>query len=126
MVAPCTYEYFAALRAQSEDTYQAAKLQFADRLIAVVESELVPGLFDHIVVKAVGSPLTNEFYVRAPGGNCYGSPLDPKNVRRRRLTHESPLPNLHFVGASTGLPGFATVIHFASLLYERLTGDSVY
>jgi len=126
MVAPCTYEYFAALRAQSEDTYQAAKQQFADRLIAVVESELVPGLSDHIVVKAVGSPLTNEFYVRAPGGNCYGSPLDPKNVRRRRLTHESPLPNLHFVGASTGLPGFATVIHFASLLYERLTGDSVY
>jgi phytoene dehydrogenase-like protein len=126
IVSPCTYEYFAALRAESEDGYQEAKQQFADRLIAVVESELVPGLSDHIVVKAVGSPLTNESYVRAPMGNCYGSPLDPKHVRRRRLNHQSPFPNLHFVGASTGLPGFATVIHFASLLYEELTGDPVY
>ena len=126
IVAPCTYEYFADLRAESEDAYQAAKHEFADRLVAVVESELVPGLSDHIVVRAVGSPMTNEFYVRAPKGNCYGSLLDPKHVTRRRLNYEGPLPNLFFVGASAGLPGFAPVIHFACLLYERLTGDPVY
>jgi all-trans-retinol 13,14-reductase len=126
IVAPCTYEHFAHLRARSEEAYQAAKERFADRLIDVVESELIPGLSNHIAVKAVGSPLTNDFYVRAPKGNCYGSPLDPKHVRRRRLNFRSPIPNVHFVGASAGLPGFASVIHFACLLYERLTGDTVY
>lgn len=74
----------------------------------------------------MGTPLKNQFYVRAPKGNCYGSPLDPKHVGRRRLKYRTPLPNVYFVGASAGLPGFATVIHFASLLYEELTGDRVY
>jgi phytoene dehydrogenase-like protein len=87
---------------------------------------LVPGLTDHIVEQVVGTPLTNDFYVHAPKGNCYSTPLDPQHVNHRRLNHKSPFPNLYFVGASSSLPGFATVIHFASLLYENLTGDSVY
>lgn len=126
LVAPCTYEYFAKLRSESEDAYQTAKQQFADRIIAVVESEFVPGLSDHIVERAVGSPLTNDFYVRAPKGNCYGTPLDPQHVNLRRLNYKSPFPNLHYVGASSSLPGFATVIHFACMLYGKLTGDRVY
>ena len=126
MVAPCTYDSFAGLRSKSEDAYQTAKRQFADRVIAVVESELVPGLSDHIVERAVGTPLTNYFYVRAPKGNCYSTPLDPQHVNLRRLNYKSPFANLHFVGASSSLPGFATVIHFACMLYEKLTGDRVY
>lgn len=126
MVAPCTYDSFARLRSESEDAYQIAKQRFADRIIAVVESEFVPGLSDHIVEKAVGSPLTNDFYVRAPKGNCYGTPLDPQHVNLRRLNYKSPFPNLYYTGASSSLPGFATVIHFATMLYERLTGDRVY
>ncbi len=73
----------------------------------------------------VGSPLTNEFYVRAPKGNCYSTPLDPKHVNLRRLNYRSPFPNLYYVGASSCLPGFATIIHFACMLYEELTGDRV-
>ncbi len=126
VVAPCSYEFFARLRSESEDSYQAAKALFADRIITVIESEFLPGLTDHIVTKAVGSPLTNEFYVRAPRGNCYGTPLDPQHVNLRRLNYRSPFPNLHYVGSSASLPGFATVIHFANMLYEKLTGDPVY
>ncbi|MEA2000414.1 MAG: NAD(P)/FAD-dependent oxidoreductase, partial [Actinomycetota bacterium] len=125
IVAPCTYDFFARLRAESEDAYQAAKQLFADRIIAVVEVELVPGLSNHIVEQIVGTPLTNDFYVHAPKGNCYSTPLDPQHVNLRRLNYRSPFPNLYFVGASSSLPGFATVIHFASLLYEKLTGDRV-
>ncbi len=126
MVAPCAYDSFSKLRAESEEAYQAAKQQFADRIISIVESEFVPDLSDHIVEMAVGSPLTNDFYVRAPKGNCYGTPLDPRHVNLKRLNHKSPIPNLHFVGASASLPGFASVIHFAVMLYEKLSGDRVY
>jgi phytoene dehydrogenase-like protein len=126
IVAPCTYDYFARLRSESEDAYQTAKQRFADRIIAVIESELIPELSDHIVERAVGSPLTNDFYVRAPKGNCYSTPLDPQHVNLRRLNYKSPFPNLYYVGASSSLPGFATVIHFATMLYEKLTGDRVY
>jgi phytoene dehydrogenase-like protein len=126
MVAPCSYDLFADLRARSEADYQTAKQTFADRIIAVMESEFVPALSDHIVVKTVGTPLTNEYYVWAPRGNCYVTPLDPGHVNMRRLNHRSPFENVHYVGSSASLPGFATVVHFACLLYEQLTGDSVY
>ena len=125
MVAPCSYDFFHALREHSEADYQAAKLQYANNIIGVLESEFIPGLSDHIVEKVIGSPLTNEFYVRAPKGNCYSTPLDPKHVNLRRLNYKSPFPNFYYVGASSCLPGFATIIHFACMLYEQLTGDRV-
>jgi len=126
MVAPCSYDLFRNLRQKSEDAYQAAKRRYADNIIGVLESEFIPHLSDHIVEKVVGSPLTNEFYVRAPKGNCYSTPLDPKHVNLRRLNYRSPFPNLYYVGASSCLPGFATIIHFACMLYAKLTGDQVY
>ncbi len=126
MVAPCSYDLFRKLRDQSEDDYQAVKADFAQRIISTVESEFAPGLSAHIEEKVVGSPLTNARYVRAPKGNCYSTTLDPKHVNLRRLNYRSPFPNLYYVGASSCLPGFATIIHFANMLYEKLTGDSVY
>lgn len=126
LVAPCSYDYFHQLRVRSEEEYQQAKQTYANRLIGVLESDFIPNLSDHIVEQVVGSPLTNEFFVRAPKGNCYSTPLDPKHVNLRRLNYRSPFPNLYYVGASSCLPGFATIIHFACMLYEKLTGDSVY
>ena len=126
MVAPCNYDFFRNLRAHHEADYLSAKQQYSDNIIKVLESEFVPGLSDHIVEKVVGSPLTNQFYVRAPKGNCYSTPLDPKHVNLRRLNYRSPFPNFFYVGASSSLPGFATIIHFACMLYEKLTGDQVY
>lgn len=126
MVAPCNYEFFHRLRRESEDAYQAAKRQFAENIIEVLQTDFVPGLADHIVQYVVGSPLTNEYYVRAPKGNCYSTPLDPQHVNLQRLNYHSPFPNLYYIGASSCLPGFATIIHFACMLYEKLTGDRVY
>jgi hypothetical protein len=44
----------------------------------------------------------------------------------QRLNYRSPFPNFYYLGASSCLPGFATTIHFACMLYEKLTGDQVY
>ncbi len=126
MVAPCRYDFFRRLREQNEDDYQRAKQKYADNIIGVLESEFIPGLSKHIVEKVIGSPLTNEFYVWAPQGNCYSTPMSPRHVNLQRLNYKSPFPNLYYVGASSCLPGFATIIHFACMLYEKLTGDSVY
>lgn len=126
MVAPCNYDFFRNLRNQSEEEYQAAKQRYANNLIGVLESEFIPDLSDHIVEQVVGSPLTNEFFVRAPKGNCYSTPMDPKHINLRRLNYKSPFPNFYYVGASSSLPGFATIIHFACMLFEELTGDRVY
>jgi phytoene dehydrogenase-like protein len=126
MVAPCSHAYFRKLRDRSDHDYRAAKEQYSNNIIRVLETEFIPGLSGKIVEKVVGSPLTNQFYVRAPKGNCYSTPLDPKHVNLRRLNYESPFPNLYYVGASSCLPGFATIIHFACMLYEKLIGDRVY
>ncbi len=125
LVAPCRYDFFRKLRDRSEDDYQAAKMQYTKNLIGVLEQEYIPGLSDHIVEQVVGSPLTNEHFVKAPKGNCYSTPLDPKHVNLRRLNYQSPFPNFYYVGASSCLPGFATIIHFACMLYENLTGDHI-
>ena len=125
MISPCDFDFFRQLRNHREKDYQAAKQQYANNIIGVLESEFIPDLSGHIVEKVVGSPLTNEFYVRAPKGNCYSTPMDPKHVNLRRLDYRSPFPNLYYVGASSCLPGFATIIHFACMLYEELTGDRV-
>jgi phytoene dehydrogenase-like protein len=126
MVAPCSYDYFLRLRQRSECEYRRAKDVYAENILRVLETEFIPDLSEHIVERVVGSPLTNEFYVRAPKGNCYSTPLDPKHVSLKRLNYRSPFPNLYYVGASSCLPGFATIIHFACMLYEKLTGDPVY
>ncbi len=126
VVAPCRFEVFERLRARSEEAYQAAKRTWAERLRGVIEEEFVPDLGEHVEVEVVGTPLTNRFYVRAPKGNCYSTPLDPRHVNLRRVNYRSPFPNLHYVGASASLPGFATLVHFACLLYGELTGDRVY
>ena len=126
MVAPCSYDLFRKLRNDSEQAYQNAKRQFADNIVGVLESDFIPGLSSRIVERVVGSPLTNEHYVWAPKGNCYSTPLDPRHVNFRRLNYRSPFTNFFYVGASSCLPGFATIIHFACMLYEELTGDWVY
>lgn len=125
IVAPCSYDYFRRLRDRSKQEYQATKEEYADRLIRLAE-RLAPGLSQHIVMRVIGSPLTNEYYVHAPRGNCYGMPLDPEHINLQRLSYKSPVPNLHFVGASSGMPGFASINHFTCLLYEQLTGDRFY
>ncbi len=126
MVAPCSYTFFRKLRDRDEEAYQQAKETYATRMIGLVERHFVPGLRNHIVEKVIGSPLTNEHYVHAPKGNCYGVPLDTSHVNLGHLNYRSPFKNFHYVGTGSAMPGFAPLCHFACLLYEKLTGDYFY
>ncbi|MFH1012529.1 MAG: NAD(P)/FAD-dependent oxidoreductase [Candidatus Peregrinibacteria bacterium] len=120
-VAPCRYDYFAELKAKDKKLYNEAKEKYADKMIGVLE-KWIPGLKSHIVLKITGSPTTSEYFVAAPQGNCYGTPLDPAHFNFDRLQYRSPFKNMFYIGASSYAPGFATLIHFASLLCEKLIG----
>jgi all-trans-retinol 13,14-reductase len=126
MISPCSYEYFRRLRDRSEAEYQAAKQQYAERLISLAERHFVPDLSRNIITQVVGSPLTNERFIHAPRGNCYGVPLDTSHVNLGHVNYKSPFPNMHYVGTGSAMPGFASLCHFACLLYEELTGDAFY
>lgn len=127
VILACTgYEWWRRLRTESAREYRKAKKRFGDSILDVVERRFVPGLRDAIVTRAVGSPTTNEGFVSAVSGNCYGSELTPRNVNFGRLSYRTPLDNLYLVGAASGMPGFAGCVTSANKVYEQLTGDSVW
>lgn len=123
LVAPANYRYFRRLRSQGRTAYCDAKNAYGRRMIESIENKLMPGLSNHIESKYVSSPLTLERVCRATRGNSYGMSLEPHQVSCGRFGHASPIPNLHYVGASASYPGFAAIVHFTCLLYEKLTAD---
>ncbi|MCD6527507.1 MAG: NAD(P)/FAD-dependent oxidoreductase [Desulfuromonas sp.] len=122
---PCSYDYFKSFEMQGRKTYLAEKKRITNLMLDQVEKHYIPNLRDHIDLLIAGSPLTMERYMFAPKGNCYGADLTPHNFNIGKLDYRSPYSNLFFVGATAGIPSFAGGIHFAALLYEKLTGDKV-
>lgn len=56
---------------QRGDEYERLKERLADEMLEAV-SERWPGLVGDVVVRDVATPVTNSFYVNAPGGGAYG------------------------------------------------------
>ncbi len=115
----CNYDHFKKLK-KDPALYEAEKDRLKDRIFDIIERDFVPGFRKYIDVCLTGSPTTNEHFVNTPFGNSYGADLIPSNYRLGRLNSRTPLPNLHLVGASAGVPSFAGGIHFAHLLAEKL------
>jgi hypothetical protein len=54
------------------------------------------------------------------------APVSASGRCSKSWNYRSPFVNFHYIGTSSCLPGFATNIHFACMLYEKLTGDRFY
>lgn len=106
--------------------YAKLKAAIAKRMIEVVEARFIPNLRDHIAVKVVGSPLTNDDFCLGPQGNAYGSRLTSKYFSINRLKSQTPFENLHWCNASSGWPGVYGTVVTGSDLYMQLTGDTFY
>lgn len=119
------YRRFHALKLDDPRAYRASKQAIFDAMLDVLEKRYVPHLRDHLTVHSLGSPTTNERFVRAPMGNSYGSSMTPDLIWPRRLDHRTSIAGLHFCNASAGYAGFTGTIFTGSRLYERLTGDRV-
>lgn len=120
------YGYLKEFRDKDYKLYEQEKNRIADKIIDVVEQKYVPNLRDHIVVKAVGSPITNESYVGAPFGNAYGSHLTPAQIGIGRLKAKTPWKNFFWCNASSGYGGVYGTVGTGMQLYMDLTGDEFF
>ncbi len=120
----CSYEYFADLKRRDRKAYTRAKVKTRDRILELIEAQYIPNLRKHLAMKVAGTPTTNEFYVRAPKGNAYGSNLTPENMFPR-VANQSPLANLWMVNASAGYPSVGGTVGAGIKLYEQLERDCV-
>ncbi|MBI3632926.1 MAG: NAD(P)/FAD-dependent oxidoreductase [Candidatus Vogelbacteria bacterium] len=120
------YDYFKKFLKQGQKAYKEEKWRVANRLLSIVREKYIPELNNHIALKLVGSPTTNEDFCRAPRGNAYGSHLTPKNMGLGRLKSDSPFRNLYFCNASSGYGGICPTVGTGNALYMKLTGDVFY
>jgi phytoene dehydrogenase-like protein len=125
-VATCAdHAHFAALRQRDRRAYNAEKRRIRERILDVIEARYVPRLRDHLAMRVVGTPVTNERFCRAPAGNAYGAALTPAYVTLGRRPFRTRLDNLWMANATAGLPSVAGALGAGMKLYGELTGDVV-
>lgn len=103
-------EPFARWANTDHEDRPADYVAFKDRLTDLMFDtlhEIVPGLRDHAVFHALGTPVTNRFYVNSTDGNLYGTEKSLRNVGPFAWKTRTPIPGLHMVGASTTGHGVA-------------------
>ena len=113
------YPQWRALRDRDRRGYHREKKRLREHLLDVIEDRFIPRLRDHIDVFALGTPTTNERFVRAPHGNAYGTELTPENVTRNRRPMQA-LENLWMVNASAGWPSVAGTVGSGRRLARQL------
>jgi len=81
--------------------YDRFKEQMGRRLLKGAE-RYIPGLSDHLKCVDYATPLTNEYWVNAVGGGCYGPEQTPDQVGPGRFTSfTAGIEGLFLVGAGT-------------------------
>ena len=88
--------------------YVRIKEAAADVLIDRAEA-VIPGLRDSILVKEIGTPLTNARYGLSPSGSIYGREQTVENMLNRR-SPKSPIPNLLLAGSWVGGGGMSAAL----------------
>lgn len=118
-----SYENWNTLRQEDPRAYRREKKRLRNHLLDVIEDRFIPGLRDHLEVFALGTPTTNERFVRAPHGNSYGLALTPEHVDASRHPKHA-LENLWLVNATAGWPSVAGTIGSGHRLARQLLEES--
>ena len=109
-VAP--YGYRNGWGRSDRRSYEAIKEEVAQRLIAHVESRVVPGLKGKILFHEAATPVTLERYTDNEQGAMYGLAATPKQFGRHRPPNRTPIKGLYLAGHYTrpahGIVGAAT------------------
>jgi len=123
-----SYDAFAAWKDSTPGhrppAYRALKERLAAQMLDAIE-QFVPGLRDRIVLRALGTPLTNRRYLAATRGAIYGIEKTLFNLGPLAFPIRSHVPGLYQCGASTlaaGILGVTTsglVAAAAALGVER-------
>ena len=120
------YEPFKKLQDEGYNEYNKFKWKIANRMMDIVEEKYIPNLRDHITLRVVGTPVTNEDFCLATKGNAYGANLTPENVTADRLKANSPWDNFYWCNATSGWGGFYGTASTGMNLYQQITGDYFY
>jgi all-trans-retinol 13,14-reductase len=91
-------------RGERGPAYAALKAHLSERILHAVDSFL-PGIRDRVVFQALGTPLTNRFFLRATRGGIYGTEKTLGNLGPFAYSLKTALPGLFQCGASTLSPG---------------------
>ncbi len=110
IIAP--YEPFRAWADQAtgrrEAAYQEIKAGILERFESWLAKHYVPDLAQSLVRSELSTPVTNEFFVAAPGGGMYGPAHTPGQMGAARLPAHK-FSNLFFCGAGAQTAGISPV-----------------
>jgi all-trans-retinol 13,14-reductase len=84
--------------------YKALKARLTEKMLDAIE-RIVPGLRDHVVFSALGTPLTNVHHLHTSRGGIYGTEKTLRNLGPFAFPVRSVVPGLFECGASTLAPG---------------------
>lgn len=84
--------------------YRSLKARLKEKMLDAV-AKIVPGVRDHVVTAALGTPLTNMHYLHATAGAIYGTEKTVGNLGPLSFPVRTHIPGLFQCGASTIAPG---------------------
>lgn len=82
------------------EDYGSLKEELSTRMLTAI-NRIVPGFSDRVVFKDLGTPLTNVHYIRATGGNLYGTEKNRWQVGPFSYDVGTEIGDLYLCGAST-------------------------
>ncbi|HMK02954.1 MAG TPA: NAD(P)/FAD-dependent oxidoreductase [Ferruginibacter sp.] len=103
------YDSFKAYKDEGSE-HSTAYLEFKDKLAEKLVNTLekvIPGIRNHIVKMDVGTPMTNEHYIRSTRGNVYGTEKGFWQTGPFSFTSQSEIENLYMCGSSIMSHGVA-------------------
>jgi all-trans-retinol 13,14-reductase len=123
LFAPANTSQEREVVATGPDAYREFRTRITDALGGAL-ARVLPETAGRTRAVRLFTPLDTEGEVAAEGGGAYGRRLTP-----RSLLAAPPIPahpaNVHFASASVGMPGVATALNTAALLFRQLTGQIV-
>jgi len=108
-----SYEAFRAYKGTTPGNRPKEYALLKDKLSAAMLKsieQVIPGITDNILFSELGTPLTNEHYVRSTQGACYGTEKTFKQIGPFAFRQQSEIKNLWICGASIlhGVSGATT------------------
>lgn len=132
VLVPTSYAWFEEWRDERQGKrsheYETLKSTFVEAAVAVV-MKLYPQLEGKVDSVAGGSPLTNQYYLAAPQGACYGADHDLGRLHPRALASiraQSPIPNLYLTGQDIFTCGLMGALQGALLCSSAILKRNLY
>ncbi|KAM7079136.1 all-trans-retinol 13,14-reductase [Molossus nigricans] len=132
VLVPTSYEWFEEWREEPKgkrsSDYETLKTSFVEASLSVV-LKLFPQLEGKVDSVAGGSPLTNQYYLAAFQGACYGADHDLGRLHPHVIASiraQSPIPNLYLTGQDIFTCGLMGALQGALLCSSAILKRNLY